>query len=192
MSARTSVLRTCSLIAVVTTGTIVALGGEAAAQGGPPMMTDDTGTPGDGKWENNVALILESSPPGRVLQLPVLDVNYGLGARIQLNYQVGVISRAGQGQPRKAGLTQQGIGVKWRFVDGAGEKSGVSVSTYPKVGVRGPGSSSDSDLTPVEPQEQLPVEVRVGLGDVAMTTDFRLQQEVPPEARGRGGCYSHL
>jgi hypothetical protein len=27
------------------------------AQGGPPMITDDPGTPGNGKWENNFAII---------------------------------------------------------------------------------------------------------------------------------------
>ncbi len=28
-------------------------------QGGPPMITDDPGTPGNGKWENNVAIAFE-------------------------------------------------------------------------------------------------------------------------------------
>ncbi|MFT3792165.1 MAG: hypothetical protein QM741_14065 [Rudaea sp.] len=29
----------------------------AAAQGGPPLVTDDPGTPGNGKWEINLASI---------------------------------------------------------------------------------------------------------------------------------------
>jgi len=29
----------------------------AHAQGGPPMLTDDPGTPGDGKWEVNIAVL---------------------------------------------------------------------------------------------------------------------------------------
>jgi hypothetical protein len=28
----------------------------ALGQGGPPMITDDPGTPGNGKWENNFAI----------------------------------------------------------------------------------------------------------------------------------------
>jgi hypothetical protein len=30
----------------------------AFAQGGPPMVTDDPGTPGDGHWEINIASLL--------------------------------------------------------------------------------------------------------------------------------------
>jgi hypothetical protein len=31
-------------------------------QGGPPMITDDPGTPGNGKWENNSTITLERPP----------------------------------------------------------------------------------------------------------------------------------
>ena len=34
----------------------------AFGQGGPPMITDDPGTPGNGKWENNFAIIFEHRP----------------------------------------------------------------------------------------------------------------------------------
>ena len=32
---------------------------EALGQGGPPMITDDPGTPGNGKWEINLAIAFE-------------------------------------------------------------------------------------------------------------------------------------
>jgi len=34
----------------------------AFGQGGPPMITDDPGTPGPGKWENNIAIAFEHRP----------------------------------------------------------------------------------------------------------------------------------
>jgi len=32
-----------------------AVSGVSHAEGGPPMITDDPGTPGDGNWEINIA-----------------------------------------------------------------------------------------------------------------------------------------
>jgi len=47
-----------------------------AAQGGPPFITDDPGTPGDGNWETNVACITERHPDERIFNAPILDINY--------------------------------------------------------------------------------------------------------------------
>jgi len=57
------------------------------AQGGPPLITDDPGTPGDGKWEINVAFEAEKRGTQRSYAIPLLDINYGLGDRIQLKYE---------------------------------------------------------------------------------------------------------
>src|SRR5678815_1751491 len=57
-------------------------------QGGPPMVTDDPGTPGNGHWEINVAATLESRPEERLFQAPLIDANYGLGDRIQLKVEI--------------------------------------------------------------------------------------------------------
>src|SRR5207253_1044200 len=37
----------------------------AAAQGGPPMQTDDPDTPGPGYWEINLATLFETGRDGR-------------------------------------------------------------------------------------------------------------------------------
>jgi hypothetical protein len=60
----------------------------SAAQGGPPMITDDPGTPGDGHWEINLAASARHSATTSEGEVPLLDVNYGLGERIQLKYEV--------------------------------------------------------------------------------------------------------
>ena len=47
--------------------------------GGPPMITDDPATPGDGHWEINMASLVNRTSPTSITQLPLIDVNYGLG-----------------------------------------------------------------------------------------------------------------
>src|ERR1044071_8959522 len=59
----------------------------AFGQGGPPMITDDPGTPGNGKWENNFAIIFEHRPSETPIDLPVIDLNYGVRDHIQLTLQ---------------------------------------------------------------------------------------------------------
>jgi hypothetical protein len=59
----------------------------AAAQGGPPLRTDDPGTPGNENWEVNVGVTTELRSTQREFEAPNLDINYGLGDRIQLKYE---------------------------------------------------------------------------------------------------------
>src|SRR6476646_807261 len=61
---------------------------QVCAQGGPPLLTDDPGTPGNRNWEINIASTHFRSPGEREIEAPLLDINYGLGDRIQLKYEV--------------------------------------------------------------------------------------------------------
>ena len=63
------------LIPVLAAFTSVAFG-----QGGPPLLTDDPGTPGNRNWEINFASMLVFIREQRYVQAPLLDVNCGLGA----------------------------------------------------------------------------------------------------------------
>ena len=60
---------------------------DASAQGGPPMITDDPGTPGNGHWENNLAIAFEHRPNEWSIDAPAIDLNYGWGDHIQLTLQ---------------------------------------------------------------------------------------------------------
>ena len=60
---------------------------ELRAQGGPPMITDDPGTPGPRKWEINLAVAWAHRPAETSLDMPAIDLNYGLGERIQPTLQ---------------------------------------------------------------------------------------------------------
>ena len=64
---------------------------EAWAQGGPPMLTDDPGTPGNGKFENNLAITVERRSHELALDTPAIDFNYGLGEHIQITLQTSLV-----------------------------------------------------------------------------------------------------
>ena len=55
------------------------------AQGGPPLLTDDPDTPGPGFWEVNLAVLIDQTSGRRRVELPRMDLDYGVGRRLQLN-----------------------------------------------------------------------------------------------------------
>src|SRR5580658_9874397 len=89
----------------------------ALAQGGPPMVTDDPNTPGNGRWEINLAAIGNHSPGLAELTVPDADINYGWGDHLQLKLDTAwlVADEAGRGVTSGAGAPD--LGVKWRFLD---------------------------------------------------------------------------
>jgi hypothetical protein len=101
------------------------------AQGGPPMITDDPGTPGPNKWEINLATAFEHRTSETAWDMPAIDLNYGVGERIQLTLQTApvLLKRSGHGVIGGLGGTEAAL--KWRFLDE--EKDGVSVSTFPRI-----------------------------------------------------------
>src|SRR3954468_25023203 len=103
----------------------------AFGQGGPPMITDDPGTPGNGKWENNLAIAFSHVPGEWSLDTPGIDLNYGWGDHIQLTLQGGpaILKRANHGAV--GGLGGIEAAVKWRFFDE--EKDGVDLSMFPRI-----------------------------------------------------------
>lgn len=112
----------------------------AWATGGPPMITDDPGTPGDGHWEINVAALSNRTASETTYQMPLIDANYGVGDRIQLKLEMPWLY---QDEADGASLTGAGnglAGVKWRFYD-AGD-NGWQISTYPQVEFNLPHSAS--------------------------------------------------
>jgi len=105
------------------------------------MMTDDPGTPGPGKWEINIAWTDERTPGSTLFGLPLLDANYGVGDRLQLNYQASWNLSRDAGLSSADGMSDSQLAVKWRYFD-AGEH-GLQLSIYPRVTFLDPDSSSD-------------------------------------------------
>jgi hypothetical protein len=107
---------------------VVLLSNIALAQGGPPVITDDPGTPGAGHWETNLGLTAEVMPHVQTYELPVIDVNYGLGARIQLAFETPWLVQQDGGTLSGPGSSIAGM--KWRFVDEKQHR--FSMSVYPQ------------------------------------------------------------
>src|SRR6266542_1968959 len=148
----------------------------AFAQGGPPMLTDDPGTPGNRHWEINTAFTMEKSIIGKDLETPLLDVNYGLRERIQLKLEFPYHVVTENGEKTKSGLGSYLVGAKWRFIDRK-KHHGFSMSMYPQFEYktsysirRGINDRGNELLLPVE------VVQRFGPLDVNLEGGFRFQQ----------------
>jgi hypothetical protein len=100
----------------------------ANAQGGPPFRTDDPETPGNQHWEINLGWIGERNPASGAYQVPDFDINYGLGDRIQLKYEIPIAIEETRPQPATltgpaisgrviGGLGEGEPGIKWRFYE---------------------------------------------------------------------------
>ena len=98
----------------------------ARAQGGPPFRTDDPETPGNKHWEINFGWIGDRNPASGGYQVPDFDINYGLGDRIQLKYELPIAIQEIRPLPATSedaaqrgnvlvGLGNSLMGVKWRF-----------------------------------------------------------------------------
>jgi hypothetical protein len=139
----------------------------AYAQGGPPMLTDDPGTPGDGHWEINIATLSDHSGDTSTYALPLLDLNYGVGDRLQLKFEMPWIVEHVDGHGHQSGAGNSLAGVKWRFFD-AGEDA-WQMSMYPQVRTRFPVSGSP--LADGGVAWLLPFEVQRKFGDWGVNFD---------------------
>src|SRR5580658_3672642 len=98
------------------------------AQGGPPFRTDDPETPGNQHWEINFGFIGDRNPSAGAYQVPDFDINYGLGDRIQLKYEIPIALEETRPQPASpadpatpghviGGIGESLLGIKWRFYE---------------------------------------------------------------------------
>ena len=143
--------------------------GPVLAQGGPPMVTDDPETPGDGHWEINVAAIASRTPARREVAAPDVDINYGWGEHVQLKLDVPWVFAQDAGQSWKSGLGAGNFGVKWRFVDE--EDAGFSASIYPQYTTRMLGSSTRRGIVAPGHQFFLPLEFATKVGGFGLDAE---------------------
>jgi hypothetical protein len=141
---------------------IAAVARVAIGQGGPPMITDDPGTPGNGKWENNLAIIFEHRPNETSIDVPEVDLNYGVGDHIQLTLQNAPVLLKRSGHGLIGGLSSTEAAVKWRFLDES--TSGFDMSMFPRVIFNVSQSSVRRGLAEDGTRFQMPFEIAKGLG----------------------------
>jgi hypothetical protein len=141
----------------------------ARAQGGPPLFTDDPGTPGPGNWEVNVAVTLDRTSPASSWGAPLVDANYGWGDRLQLKLEIPWVV-VSDGASTRGGIGNPLLGVKWRFLDE--ETAGVGVSTYPQLGFNVSSLSVDRGLVERDTTFFLPVSAARSLGPVSVNIEL--------------------
>jgi hypothetical protein len=134
----------------------------ALGQGGPPMITDDPGTPGNGKWENNFAITFEHRSGETGYEVPEIDLNFGVGEHIQLTLQTAPVLLKRSGRGLIGGLGGTEAAVKWRFFDQA--LSGFDVSMFPRVIFNIEQSSIRRSLAEDGTRFQLPFEIAKSSG----------------------------
>ena len=163
---RTFKKQTVLLMAVVLSIFLAGLVSSASAQGGPPMITDDPGTPGNGMWEVNFLGTMDKTRSGRFFEAPLADINYGVGKRVQLKFEVPVVASHENGENTEFGLGNSKFGVKYRFLDE--EKHGVDMSIYPQLEFNNPTNSVDRGLAERGMTFTMPLEVVKKVGPVEL------------------------
>jgi hypothetical protein len=170
------------------------------AQGGPPFITDDPGTPGNHNWEINSGWIADHNPALATYQLPDIDMNYGWGDRIQLKYELPLAAATDEHNTTRAGLGESLIGIKWRYFEHhtAGEPKtdenlDFSLGTYPQASINNPTSAVRRGIVENGPQYYLPVEFTAKLGPVGFNGEVGhwFGNQLVPSRWGRGLIAGH-
>ena len=115
--------------------------------GSPPMISDDTGTPGDRRWEINLSANGDFAGDTHRIEAPLLDINYGVGDALQLKFEIPYVFLANrddnaadpQAVKRAHGVGDSTLGIKYRFYDN--KDTGLSLALYPQVRFRTPGAN---------------------------------------------------
>jgi hypothetical protein len=151
----------------------------AHAQGGPPYYTTDPGTPGNKNWEINFGYMPFLYTNQAVTHTPDVDINFGLGERIQLTYEDAWLRVHSPAEPVKYGMGQDQLGVKWRFYD-SGEE-GMQFSVFPQLSVNNPNHAVQRGITPPGASLLLPLEFtrKVGPLDVNLEGGYNFVHLAP-------------
>jgi hypothetical protein len=153
----------------------------ARAQAGPPFLTNDPGTPGNANWEINLGSMQTIARGVSSYQVPQIDLNFGVGERIQLTYEVPYILQTGAGRQGQSGWGNGYPGLKWRFLD-QGE-DGWQVSTFPQMETAGSELARQKGIAAPGPRYLLPLEVSKKLGplDVDFEAGYYVAGHAPRE-----------
>lgn len=130
------------------------------ADAGPPYLTNDPGTPGDGHLEINLASMQTIERGQASYEVPQIDVNFGLGERIQLSYEIPYVAQTSSGGSRESGWSNASTGVKWRFLD----QGGWQVSTFPQLQTAASATAQRTGIAVEGPRLFLPLEIAKTVG----------------------------
>jgi hypothetical protein len=172
----------------------------AHAQGGPPFITDDPGTPGNKHWEINFGWTADHNPANAYYETPDVDMNYGWGDRIQLKYELPMAVYTDPNNTTRAGLGESLLGVKWRpyeYHRGGEPKSDenmlFSLGTYPQASINNSTSAVRRGIVENGPQYYLPIEFTAKTGWVNWNGEVGhwFGNKLIPSRWGRGLIVGH-
>jgi hypothetical protein len=170
------------------------------AQGGPPFITDDPGTPGDRHWEINFGWTADHNPANAFYETPDIDMNYGWGDRIQLKYELPMAVSTDPNNTTRAGLGESLLGIKWRpyeYHRGGEPKSDenmlFSLGTYPQASINNPTSAVRRGIVENGPQYYLPMEATAKVGPIDLNGEVGhwFGNKLVPSRWGRGLIAGH-
>jgi hypothetical protein len=133
-------------------------------QGGPPYYTNDPGTPGNLDWEINLGYMPFLFSDQSVSHTPDVDINFGIGDRIQLTYENAWLRVHDPSSKTRFGLGQSNPGVKWRFLDGG--ESGLNISVFPQLFLNNPNDAVRRGITSASESFLLPLEFSRKIGPI--------------------------
>jgi hypothetical protein len=149
--------------------------GAAQAQVGPPFLTNDPGTPGNANWEINLASTQTIARGVSSYQVPQIDLNFGLGDRIQPTYEIPYVLQTSSDGPVRSGWSNGYPGVKWRFLDQGDD--GWQLSTFPQIETGASQRARQQGIAAPGPRYLVPMEVTKKFG--SFNVDFEAGYYLP-------------
>jgi hypothetical protein len=153
--------------------------GPAFAQGGPPLVTTDPITPGPENLEINFGVMPILRQDVKLVQVPQLDINYGVGEHIQLTVFIPFVWQTGTGMPSATGWSNSFLGVKWHFLDHG--ENGLNIAMFPQVEIKGSTASSKNGIADPGTRLLMPFEFSRKFGpiDTNFETGYYFQLNKP-------------
>jgi hypothetical protein len=164
---RRSIIPSLSVL-VVTVHTLLPAT-SARAHGGPPLITDDPGTPGNGKWEINIPFTFARTPRKKTFEAPRLDFNYGWGDHVQVKYEVAYTIVDERERGTHTGVGDSLIGYKWRFIDE--DQHGFAMSIYPQLEFNTPPGVERRGVEESGANFFLPIEIGKTIGPFELAAE---------------------
>jgi hypothetical protein len=132
----------------------------------PAGATEDTDTPGAGKWEINIGVSGERSGSTWEYAVPDTDFNYGWGDNTQLVLAVPRILLHEPGVGPRSGLGSATVGIKWRLFEHA--PSGIALAVFPTYSWNLSSNAARRGLADPGRSVALPLMAGVRRGDTAL------------------------
>jgi hypothetical protein len=169
MTARPTPFRLLVLTAGLVLPGLLTGAGACRAQGGPPFLTNDPGTPGNSNWEITLAAMPRLAREVSAWQIPQVDLNFGVGDRIQLTWEAPYTLQSNRGQALHGDWGNGFPGVKWRFLD-QGE-DGWLLSVFPQLETPGSAAARQAGIAGPGPRYLLPIEVAKRIGAIELDAE---------------------